>query len=74
MARSSRRYWRTIVIGTLSMAVLLWAAIDQFGVAPQDLWRLFIGALLGAAIVVFAAGAVFLVWLVLRRVLGRFTE
>jgi hypothetical protein len=65
---------RTLLLGTLATAVLVWSAIHHFGVPAREMAWLFAYSAMGVlAIALFAAVAVALVqglkWL-RRRVLG----
>ena len=71
MTRAARRYYRTILLAVGAMAVLVWAAMDQFGISRQEILQLFVGTLLAAlAIIVFAA-LFALLWMGLRAILRR---
>jgi len=50
-----RGYRRTAVLGILAMAVLIWAAVDQFDVPMEQVWEIFRMALLMTALAVGAA-------------------
>jgi hypothetical protein len=69
--RASRRYYRTIVLGVLAMAALVWVAMEQFGISRQEMSGLFLGTLLVAAFVIASAAIVALLWIALRRLLRR---
>ena len=71
MSKSARRYYRTILLGVAAMAVLLWSAIDQFGIAWQDMLHLFLATLLVVGLVIAAAALCALLWLGLRKLLHR---
>jgi hypothetical protein len=67
----SRRHLRTFALGGLALAALLWAAVYPFGVPPAEVGGLFLAALLAVALVIAAAAVAALLWVGLRRVLGR---
>ncbi len=70
MSKARKRYYRTIVLGVLALATLLWAAVDQFGLSYEEMAELFIATLLVVGGVIVLAALVALVWVGLRRVLG----
>jgi hypothetical protein len=69
MSKASRRYYRTVLLGLAAMGVLIWAAIDQFELSPQEMTELFLGTLwvMGGTIVFAAVCAT--LWIGLRRLL-----
>ena len=71
MNRANRRYYRTIVLGVMAMAALVWAAMDQFGISRQEMTGLFLGVLLVAVLVIFCAAVIALLWVTLRKWMRR---
>lgn len=71
MNKASRRYYRTMLLGLTAMAVLIWAAVDQFGISTEDMTSLFLGAVLVTGVVVMCAGLFTVLWVVLRRLMQR---
>ena len=71
MNRANRRYYRTIVLGVMAMAALVWAAMDQFGISQQEMTELFLGVVLVAVLVILCAGVIVLLWVTLRKWLRR---
>lgn len=69
--RGARRYYRTLLLGVAALGVLVWAAVERFGVSRQEMGELLIGALLltGGVIGVAALGAG--TWIGARRLLRR---
>ena len=67
MNRRNRRYFRTLFLGMAAMAALVWSAVDQFGMAWQDMRQLMLGAVLAVVVVIVAAGLGTIVWLGLRK-------
>jgi hypothetical protein len=67
VSRANRRYYRTIVLGVMAMAALVWVAMDQFGISRQEMTGLFLGVVLVAVLVVLCAGVVALLWVTLRK-------
>lgn len=71
MSRTDRRYWRTIILGTLALGVLVWAAVDQFGVPAGEMRELALGTVLAVLVVIVAAAVFAALWTALRRLLHR---
>jgi len=55
----------------LAMATLIWAAIDQFGIAPEKMAALFLATAIGVGGIILAAGIVVVVWVSLRKLVAR---
>ena len=56
MSKANRRYIRTVILAVLAMGSLVWVAIDQFGISPQEMLSLFFVTAIGVgAIIVLAA-------------------
>jgi membrane protein DedA with SNARE-associated domain len=70
-SKSTRRFRRSRVLGILCLAILLWTAVDQFGVAPETVAELALGSAIGVLLVILAAGVFVALWLGLRRLLRR---
>ncbi len=71
MSGARRRYYRTIILGCLALAALLWVAMAQFGIAREEITGLLTAALLVlVAVIVCAAGAA-LLWIGLRKLWRR---
>ena len=71
MTRSQRRYIRTIILGVLAMAALVWAAVEQFGIPLHEIAELFLATVIGVGAVIAASAVVMLLWLGLRRLMSR---
>ncbi len=71
MSRAQRRYLRTIILGILAMAALVWAAVEQFGIPLEEIGELFLATVIAVGVVIGAAAVVALLWLGLRRLLRR---
>ena len=71
MSKASRRFYRTLVLGLVALAAMIWAAVDQFGIARQDMLDLLYGTLMIAVgiIVLAALGVGF--WVGIRKLFGR---
>ncbi len=71
LARASRKYYRTVLLGIAAMACLLWAAVDQFGLAWSDILDLFLVTLLVLGLVILGAAMSVGAWIGLRRLFRR---
>ncbi len=71
MSKSARRYWRTVILGTLALGVLVWAAVEQFDVPIEEVQSLLLGTVLAVLLVIAAAGLFVLLWMGARRLLRR---
>ncbi|WP_116365041.1 hypothetical protein [Parahaliea mediterranea] len=69
--RAAKRFLRTMVLGILALATLVWTAVDQFGVSTDTLLQLALGALLMVGFSIAAAALFAAVWIGLRRLLRR---
>lgn len=56
------------------MGVLIWAAMDQFGISRGEMAELFLGTLVAAAVIIVSAALIALLWVGLRRLLHRNDE
>ena len=68
MSKSSRRYVRTVIIGTFSLAALVWMAVRQFGVSWRELLELLLVSGLVVLLVIALAGSATLLWIGLRKI------
>lgn len=71
MSRSGKHYLRTILLGIVAMAALVWMAVDQFDLAPRVLGEMFLTTLVVAAAVIICAGLAALLWVGLRKLTRR---
>ena len=71
MSGNRRRYLRTILLGLAAMAVLLWAAIEQFDIPREEMLELFVATLLATGLVIALAAAVAGLWIGLRWLIRR---
>lgn len=69
MKKSARNYIRTIVIGTLSLAALVWLAVWRFRVDWAELLELLAVTGLLVVLVISVAASAALVWVGLRKLL-----
>ncbi|MBA6412400.1 hypothetical protein H2508_04685 [Parahaliea sp. F7430] len=71
MSKAQRRYRRTIILGVLALAALVWAAVEQFGIPLETMLELALGSAIAVVMVIVAAGLVVSVWQLLRWLLRR---
>lgn len=71
LASSRRRYHRTIFLGVAAMVLLIWTAVDQFGISWREMSNLFISIIIGVVALIALAGLFTAVWVGLRRVTRR---
>ena len=48
--RAHRRYLRTLVLGVLGLAALVWVAMEQFGISRREMGDLFLLSVLGVSV------------------------
>ena len=71
MNRANKRYYRTILLGVLAMAALVWVAVRQFGISRAEMSELLLGTVLAIGIVIVLAGLAVALWMGLRKLFGR---
>lgn len=71
MTRANRRFYRTLLLGLLALGVLIWAAVDQFGIPWRDMSELLLGTLWIAGGAIVLAALCTLLWVGLRALLRR---
>lgn len=71
MNRANKRYYRTILLGVLAMAALVWVAVRQFGISRAEMSELLLGTLIAIGMVIVLAGLAVALWMGLRKLLGR---
>lgn len=69
--RGSKRYYRTTVLGIVAMGALIWVAVEQFQIAPQEVAELALATVLLVFLVIAAAAGMALIWVGLRKLLRR---
>ena len=70
VSRGNRRYIRTVLLGIVAMAALVWTAVDQFGISRREISELFLGTVLVVGMVIASAAVMALLWIGLRRLLS----
>lgn len=71
MSRQGRRFFRTILVGTAALAALVWMAMDQFGIARDEMLQLLLVTAATVGLVILAAAGVAGLWIGLRKLWGR---
>jgi hypothetical protein len=71
VSKAGKRYWRTIILGLVALAVLVWTAVDQFDIPMEDVRELLLGTVLAVVLVIGLAALVVLIWMGLRRLMRR---
>lgn len=71
MSKQGRRFFRTILIGTFALAALVWMAMDQFGIAGEEMLDLLLVSALVVGLVIIVAACVAGLWIGLRKLLGK---
>lgn len=71
MANPRRRYYRTIILGIAAMALLVYTAVDQFGISWREMATLFGSIVLGVTGLILLAGLFAGLWIGLRRLMRR---
>ncbi len=69
MSKANRRFYRTILLGLAALGVLIWAAIDQFGISHVEMANLFLGTVLIAGGTIGLAAVCAVLWIGLRNLL-----
>lgn len=70
-SRANARFRRSIILGVLALASLVWVATDQFGISPQDMAWLLVYILVGMLAIIFTAGIMVALWLGVRKLFQR---
>ena len=71
ISKANARYRRSIVLGILALASLVWVATDQFGIPPQDMGWLLVYILAGLIGIMVIAGIAVALWLGVRKLVQR---
>jgi hypothetical protein len=71
MSKASRRFYRTLALGLVALAALVWAAIDQFGIAREDMFELLFGTLMIAVGIIALAALGVGFWVGIRKLFRR---
>ncbi|MBK6508218.1 MAG: hypothetical protein IPG06_01340 [Haliea sp.] len=71
MSKSSRRYYRTLILGLVALGVMVWTAVDQFGISRQEMTELLLGTLWIAGGTIVLAALCAALWIGLRKLSGR---
>ena len=71
MSKANRRFYRTLLLGLAALGVLIWTAIEQFGIDQRQMLDLLMGTLLIAGGTIVLAALCVLIWIGLRKLLRR---
>jgi hypothetical protein len=71
MSKATRRYYRTLVLGLLALAVMVWTAVDQFGISQREMTELLLGTLWIAGGIIVLAALCATLWIGLRKLSGK---
>lgn len=71
MSKANRRFIRTVILAVLGMSSLIWVAIDQFALSPDEMLNLFYATAIGAGIIIGFAAVVVTLLNVLRKLRGK---
>jgi hypothetical protein len=71
MSKTNRRFYRTMLLGLLALGVLIWAAIDQFGISRQEMVGLLGTTVLIAGGVILLSAVCAVLWIAMRKLLQR---
>jgi len=71
VSRASRRFFRSTALGLAALGVLVWAAVDQFGIPVEKMAELFLGTLWVAGGIIIVAALLVVVLVGLRKLLQR---
>ncbi len=74
MSRANRRFYRTLLLGLMALAVLVWTAVDQFGISRREMADLFTGTLMIAGGTIALAALCVVFWIGLRKLLRNHNE
>jgi hypothetical protein len=70
-SRANARYRRSLILGILALASLVWVATDQFGIPPQDMAWLLLYVVAGLMVIIVIAGIAVALWLGVRKLVRR---
>jgi hypothetical protein len=68
------RYRRTVLLGVAAMAALVWTAVDQFGIDPDEMLELFLTTVIAVLATMLFGALAAAVWIGLRRLLTRLRD
>jgi hypothetical protein len=71
MRKASRRYYRTLILGMVALCVMVWTAVDQFGISRQEMTELLLGTLWIAGGTIVLAALCATLWMFLRKLSGK---
>lgn len=71
MSKANRRFYRTLILGMAALGVMVWTAVDQFGISWQEMTGLLLGTLWIAGGTIALAALCAVLWIGLRKLLYR---
>ncbi len=71
MARNSRRYYRTLLLGMAAMGTMVWFAVKEFDIPWPYMRDLLLTTVLVVAVVIVVAGLAAALWIGLRKLLQK---
>ena len=71
MSKVTARHRRSVIIGVLALASLVWVATDSFGIPPQNIAWLLLYTVAGVLGVILTAAVMVALWIALRKLVGR---
>lgn len=71
MNRANRRYLRTVVLGVLAMAALVWSAVTTFDISLQEIAWLFLYTVIVVVIIIAIAALGAALWMGLKHLRRR---
>lgn len=74
MRKANRRFYRTLFLGLVALGVLVWSAIEQFGIAWQQMVDLLMGTLMVAGGMIVLAALCVMISIGVRKLLRRGDE
>jgi len=60
-----------VILAILAMSSLIWVAVDQFDISPQEMWDLFAATAIGAGGIIVLAAVAVLALVGLRKLSNR---
>ena len=70
-SKARRRFYRTVLLGVAAMGVLVWTAVEQFGISIEEMTALFLGAVLITVGIAACAAFFTFLWIALRGLVQR---
>ena len=71
MRKADRRFYRTLLIGLAALGLLVWTAVDQFGIPKREMAELLLATLWVVGGIIGSAAFFAFVWIGVRKLFGR---